>query len=470
MKEKIMKHKNLVLFIVLLSALTATYFFEERSNIIKEDSLAKKSALLDASSLGDIKGIEGIKLNFEKRGEFYHDKNNNLRLSSARLDEFFTILSALKVKTILNQDEVTKVGLPFYIPDPSMTMTFKFEKGDMTFTLGKKLDYDQSFYMGVTKDKKSQVVIVNDESPDPGVYQNDDDYKKSDAKYKRLEMVFLLTNKYFYDGRVFRDFNYALDKLNFKNISIATFRNKKFEVNFENTTTKPAPPAGIEYFEDNWVSFLQFLTKLEGKSLYYPAEPAKLDEVLSQFEIVDRENRKYSLEVYKKYGLENGYFMKSSLDNIIYQLKPEDAQYFFTNVQDFWQKRILPKGKDYNLKVTFYNGKSEEVKIEDKQLFKVLPVDSKFTEASLRALEFKRLMEFVKGEGNHVNVLDISPTKILKENILRVQFENRNLSVILDENEAIIVDLDQKLMIHHYVGAKLPFSVKYEDYFGAAKK
>lgn len=470
MKEKILKHKNLALLVVLILALTATYFFEERSNILKEDAIAKKTALLDMGKMGEITAIEGIKLNFEKRGDFFHDKNNNLRLSQARLDEFFTILAALKIKTILNQDEVTKVGLPYYIPDPSMTMTFKFEKGDITFTLGKKLDYDQSFYMGVTRDKKSQVVIVNDESPDPGVYQNDEDYKKSDAKYKRLEMVFLLTNKYFYDTRLFKDFNYSMDKLNFKTISIATFRNKKYSVNFENSTTNPAPPKGITYFEDNWVSFLQFLTKLEGKTLYYPAEPGKLDEVLSQFEVKDRENRLYTLEVYKKYGEENGYFLKSSLDNIIYQLKPEDAQYFFVNVQDFWQKRILPKEKEYNVKITFYNGKSEDVKIEDKQLFKVLPVNSKFTESTIRALEFKRLMEFIKGEGNRVEELNVSPTKILKDNILRVQFENRNLSVILDENEATLVDLDQKIMIHHYVGAKLPFSVKYEDYFIAAKK
>lgn len=465
MKEKILKHKNLALFIVLVLAIFGTYIFEERSNLIKEDVLAKKTALLDMEKLGDISAISGVKLNFEKRGEYYHDKENNLRLSKDRLAEFVTILSSQKVRTFLNQDEVNKVGVAFYIPDPTMKMTFKFEKGEVTFTLGKKLDYDQSFYMQVTRDNKSQIVIVNDESPDPGVYQNDEEYKKSDAKYKRLEVVFLLTNKYFYDTRVFKDFNYGMEKVNFKTINIATFRNKKYTVNFENSTTNPAPPKGVGYFEENWVSFLQFLTKLEGKSLYYPAEPGKLDEVLSQFEVKDRENRLYTLEVYKKYGDENGYFLKSSLDNIIYQLKPEDAQYFFVNVQDFWEKRILPKEKVYKLKITFYNGKSEEVKIEDKELFKVLPVNSKFTEASIRALEFKRLMEFIKGEGNHVNELTESPTKILKENILRVQFENRNLSVILDENEATIVDLDQKLMIHHYVGAKLPFSVKYEDYF-----
>ena len=38
------------------------------------------------------------------------------------------------------------------------------------------------------------------------------------------------------------------------------------------------------------------------------------------------------------------------------------------------------------------------------------------------------------------------------------------------ENEVILVDFDEKMKIHHYVGAKLPFSIKYEDYFPVAKK
>jgi hypothetical protein len=472
MKAKIIKHKNLVLFLILIIALTATYFFEERGNRINEATQAKKSSLLDAEALGEITAIQGVKLNFEKRGEFFFDKDNNLQLSQARLNEFFQILSGLKVKTFLNQDEVNKVGVNFYIPDPTMQMKFSFEKGDLTFVLGKKLDYDQSFYMQVTKGTTSQIVIVNDESPDPGVYQTDEEYKKSDAKYKRLQIVFFLTNKYFHDTRVFKDFNYTDEKINFKTVSVATFRNKKYSVSFENSTTNPPAPKGILYFEENWLSFHRFLTHLEGKSLYYPGDAKLLSEVLSEFEVTDREGRKYTLDVYKKYADENGYFLKSSLNNIIYQIKPEDAQYFFVNVQDFWEKRIAPKEKVYNFNVSFFDGKSGSVVIQDKELFKALPVagESKFTESSIRALEFKRLVEFFKSEGNHVSDLVESPSELLKKNILRVQFDKRNLSVILEENEAIIVDFDLKIKIHHYIGAKLPFSIKFDDYFITAKK
>ncbi len=470
MKEKLLKHKNLTLFAILALGLLITYIFEERSNRNSEIAEAKRTELLNTEKMGEIRGIKGIKLSFIKNGEFFFDTENNLRLSQDRLGEFFQILSGMKVKTFLNQAEVEKVGVNFYIPDPSMKMTFQFVKGEMTFILGKKLDYDQSFYMQVIKDNTSQIVIVNDESPDPGTYASDEEYKKSDAKYKRLEILFLLTNKYFYDNRVFKGFNYTADKINFKEISIATFRNRKYSVSFDTTTTNPAPPKGIGYFEENWVSFHSFLSKLEGKSLYYPVELNKLDEILSQFNVVDRNGQKYTMDVYKKYGQENGYFLKTSLEDVIYQLRPEDAQYFFVNVQDFWQKRIVPKEKDYNLTVTFFNNETEMVKVQDRELFKVLPTNSKYTETNIRALEFKRLLEFFKMEGSMVNELKESPSELLKKNIMRVQFDNRNLSVILEENEAIIVDHDLKIMIHHYVGAKLPFSIKHSDYFIAAKK
>lgn len=458
------RHKNLSLLALLILAVTVTYFFEERYNINQEAALEKKLSLIDGESMGEITTIEGIKLNFEKRGPIYYDKENNLRLSEARLGEFFEILSNLKIKTLIKAEEVAKVGKTFYIPDPSMKMTFKFVKGEITFILGKKLEYDQSFYMEVIQDQKSQVAIINDESPDPGIYQNDDDYKKSDAKYRRLEILFLLTNKYFYDARVFKDMGYGQEKINFQSIAISTFRNKKYSLDFKSSSTIPPIPKGFKYFEENWISFHRVLTGLEGKNLYFPGEPALLKEPLSRFEVIDRDSRTFTLDVYKRYGEENGYFLKSSLDNVVYQLKPEEARYFFVNVQDFWEKRLGPKGNAYNLRIDFFDGQSIIVEIADKELFKVKGVQQGLDNTKLRPVEFKKLIDFFKSEGDHVSEMSENPTEILKKNIMKVSFENKTLNVILEENEAIIVDLGLKIKLHHYVGATLPFSIKHEDY------
>jgi hypothetical protein len=464
MIDWIKKHKNISLFAVLIVAVAITYFFEERASRNEEAVLEKKLTLLDTKELGDILAIQGIKLSFEKRGDDYYDKESNLKLSRARLDEFFTILSGLKIKSFLDQKEVERVGIQNYIPDPSMQMSFKFEKGEITFILGKKLEYDQSFYMQIIRDQKSQVVIANDESPDPGVYQNDEQYKKSDAKYQRLQMVFLLTNKYFHDTKVLKDLGYEQDKINFKEITISTFRNKKYTINFKDSVTNPPVPKGLKYLEENWISFHRVLTNLEAKGLIYPGEEALLKEPLSRFEVTDREDRKYTLDVYQKYGEENGYFLKSSLDKAIYQLKQEEARYFFVNVQDFWEKKITPSANEYDLTVTFFDGKKLTVFISDKDLFKVTSKTPGVGDNKLKSVYFKQLVDYIKIEGDHVSELTEKPSDILKHNILGLSFENKNLNVILEDNDAITIDPSMKVKIHHYIGEKLPFSIKYEDY------
>jgi hypothetical protein len=456
------KNKNLLLFLILIGALGITYWFEERGNLQTGKIEAKKVEILSTENLGELKAVKGIKIDLVKEGDDYYARDNHLLLSRPRMDEFFKILGGVKVKTFLTEADVAKVGRAFYIPDDALTLTFTFEKGSLSFTLGKKLSFDQTFYMEVFKDGKKQIVIANDESPDPAIYQNEKDYQRSEAKYKRLQIIFMLTNVYFYDTRLFKDFYAKEESLHFDSMTILTFRNKKYTLDFKSTTTNPPSPIGLGYFEENWISFIRTLTKLEAKTVIAPYEPSALSEVLSQFEIVDRAQRKITLTVYKKFGELNGYFLTSSLDKVLYVLKQEDARYFFVNVQDFWKKKIAPIGKEYQLDISFLDGASEQVKISDQELFKVTTTKPGL---AVRPLEFKKLMDFLKTEGDHISEMTEKPSEILKKNIMRLHFENSSLSVILEDNDAVLVDVERKIKIHHYVGAKLPFSLKRTDYF-----
>jgi hypothetical protein len=332
----------------------------------------------------------------------------------------------------------------------------------VTFSLGKKLTYDQTFYMEITEGEKKHIVIVSDESPDPGVYKTDKEYQSSDAKHKRLSMVFMLTNLYFYDTRLFKDMYPDAQAINFDEITISTFRNKKYSINFKKTETNPPAPKGINYFEENWLSFHNSLSRMEGRTLITPYEPSVLSEILSQFEVKDRAGRNYTLTLYKIFGEQNGYFLASSLDKNLYVLKPEDARLFFVNVQDFWKKSIMPDLKEYVLSVTFFDHITDKVKISDKELFKA---ESQTLGFSTNSLEFKKLIDFLKTGGDHVSELTEKPSEIQKKSIMHLNFNNKAMSVILEDNDVILVDQDFKIKIHHYVGAKLPFSIKRSDYF-----
>ena len=456
------KHKNSFLFLVLILSISITYWFEERGTGIALKEEAQRTEVLNSEKLGELKGLRGIKIDIEKKDENYFARNNKIQLSNDRLDEFFKILAGLKVKTFLSDEDVAKVGRGHYIPDDSMKLNFQFEKGEIEFTLGKKLDFDQRFYMEISQNNKKKIVIVNDESPDPGTYQSDKEYQVSDIKYKRLTMVFLLTNVYFYDTRVFKDLYPDEKNINFEHITISTFRNKKFTLNFKDTTTLPLAPKGIAYFEENWLSFHKSITHLMGRTVISPYDPLVLSELLSQFEITDRKGLNINLTVYKKFGEQNGYFLTSNQDKLLYVLKPEDARLFFVNVQDFWKKNLHSFGTDFQLAMTFFDNKMESVKIVDKELFKVVPVKSN---VKVRPMEFKKLIDFLKTEGDHVSELTEKPSEILKKNILRLSFDNKVMSVILEDNDVILVNHELKIKIHHYVGATIPFSIKRSDYF-----
>lgn len=456
------KNRNLSLLIILIFSLILTYIFEERKSRNQEIVLAKKMSILNVDDLGELKNFSGIKLNVDKRGEKYFAKENNLLLSTKKLEEFLVILSGLKIKKILAPAETANIARSFYIPNEDLKLVFTFEKGNLSFSLGKKLDYDQSFYMEVIKGNEKRIMIVADESVDPNVYQNETEYKKSEFKYQRLQMLFYLTNVFFYETKLFVGFPYTESRINFKKIDIATFRNKKFSLDFEKSVTIPPVQNGINYFDDNWVSFHRVLTNVEAKTIYYPYDKAKLSEPLSILDVEDRDGKKYSLEVYKKFGSLPGYFLKNSFNDVLYELRSEDAKYFFVNIQDFWSKKIYPSEKEYTFQLQFpkESQNTYNVSVKDKEIF-----DAKVTNGKLNLVELKKLIDFLKMESDHISEITEKPSDLVGKMILKLYFANRNLGVILEENDLLLVDLDHKLALHYYVGSTVPFSLRMKDYF-----
>ena len=128
-KAYIKNYKNLFLFLLLIVAIGATYIFEEEGNKIAASLESKRTQVLDTEHLGELKGIRGIKIDIEKKGEKYYSRDNQILLATPRLDEMFKILAGLKVKTFLKDEDVARVGRSFYIPDEALKLTFQFEKG-----------------------------------------------------------------------------------------------------------------------------------------------------------------------------------------------------------------------------------------------------------------------------------------------------------------------------------------------------
>jgi len=77
------KNKNLILFLVLVAAIAVTYWFEERGNQNAIMSEARKTEILNAEKLGELKAVKGIKIDFIKKGEQYFARENGLTVIKA---------------------------------------------------------------------------------------------------------------------------------------------------------------------------------------------------------------------------------------------------------------------------------------------------------------------------------------------------------------------------------------------------
>lgn len=459
-----MKKSNLILLAVLILGLTATYFFHEKRN--SEEALIEDSSsrLLDFSTLGDIKRFTTQKADIVKEGEKYFLRDSRYAVNGRRLEEVFTILSNIKTQSIIPLSEIQNLGRSAYIPDDQMRIGFYFESETIFFTLGKKLDFDQTFYLEVERLKNNRsdkvLVIAKDSSLDEGVYQSEEEMKKSDAKYRRLQAIFFLGESFYRDLRIFKD-RYSSESIDIREISFATFRNKKFTVSFEKTKTFPEAPTGVKYFADNWISFYRTVLALNARGIMTTFKPELLKEPLSVVEILDRDNKKEEFTLYRKYGSLSGYFLVSTLEKSLFELDQDQARYFLLNIQDFWEKKVALPGKVFDLELSQDNAQQLKVKIRDLELFRAEPL-SKLDPDNVN---LKKLIDFLKTESNHISKVEKSDRELIQKVRFRMKIDNVLYKVIYEDSDLIFLDTQRNIMYHYYVGNEAPIDLDIKRYW-----
>jgi hypothetical protein len=459
-----MKKSNIILLVVLVLGLTATYFFHEKRNSEEALDLDASSRLLDFSTLGDIQRFTTQKADIVKEGDKYFLRDSRYSVNGGRLEEVFTILSNIKTRSVIPLAEIQNLGRSAYIPDDLMRIGFYFKDETIFFTLGKKLDFDQTFYLEVERLKNNRsdkvLVIAQDASLDEGVYKSEEEMKKSDAKYRRLQAIFFLGESFYRDLRIFKD-RYSSEGIDIKEISFATFRNKKFIVSFENTKTIPVAPLGVKYFADNWISFYRTILALNARGIMTTFKPELLKEPLSAVEITDRENKKEEFTLYRKYGSLSGYFLVSTLEKSLFELDQDQARYFLLNIQDFWEKKIPLPGKVFDLELTQEKSPTLKVKIRDLELFRA----ESLNKLDPDNVNLKKLIDFLKTESNHLSMVEKSDQELIQKVRFSMKIDKTNYNVIYEDSDLIFLDSQRNIMYHYYVGNESPIDLDIKRYW-----
>ena len=173
------------------------------------------------------------------------------------------------------------------------------------------------------------------------------------------------------------------------------------------------------------------------------------------------------ISLYRKFNDLNGYFAVFDDENIIYELKGENAKLFFVNVQDFWGKSIwktLNNDKLINsisFSFSFFKEESSLLKAQLNDEFKIENLTNHNLVPS--NISFYQLFDLLQVSADYVSELD--KVDIFEKYIFKINIFKFNLYLIMQKGELIFIIEQLKLKFHYYSSNIPKIALELSDYF-----
>ena len=436
--------------IILSGFLVFTYWHEELGGEKKRATQKEAKALFQNKNLGQLKSIKFPKFNLVIRDGKYFTKEKNYPADKKKTEKLIEILSSLEVVSIIDKEKI-RTSREHFFPQEDLLFSFQFERGELSYRLGAKLDYSQEFYVEVGLGNEKNLVVAKDSTPQYGVYQ-EKSLETSAQKYNRFKYILSLREKDLFDTDPFKN-----HPLNLGKVIVENARNKKFEIDFTKKNTNPGTFKNLSYKESLFDEYAQKLTNLKAIDIHF--DPISKD--LSNLESTVAFPLKTSL--YKTYNGREGYFLKVEGDKDLYELSQKDSTLFFTNVQDFWNKEII-NPEMYHTPATFiFEGKPKvSVRIKDSKPFEVQSFDAPF---NINQNSFKKIYSLLLNPAERVLEIDHYLKEDLKKGLFNIQVNDLMFKIFKIKNELLFVNEKDKLVYIYDVGMENPIEVKFENYF-----
>ena len=340
---------NLLLLIILGLLISIAYFSEERTEQARLEQEKLAAQLYDPSRFGALQGLETPTTKILKGGEYYYTAKD-YRISDPKIvEKVFDILSNVKSRRHLTPQEVKALDRKVLFPDDNALFTFYFEKGNLSYLLGRKLDFDRSFYMEIRNSLTglSHVVIAYDQTADEGAYP-EEIFHRSPEKYNRLVSLLRLPDQFFHDLHLLRRTTVQQIYENWKKIEITSERNPAFSIDLEKKTTTPAPYLGLTYIPAHFEQFLTGLVEMRAQKLLLGGKKQHLKDLEVSYSVVKKSGAREFISLYRNYlgeqvavGEFKPYYVHTSLSDDIFVVDEETAKLFRTHHQDFWKKQFF---------------------------------------------------------------------------------------------------------------------------------
>lgn len=426
---------NIKLFIFLVFLITGTYFYIERPDRLwwsAHDKTYTLKALAENAQVFEIHNMKWIL----KDGQWVHDAD---LLSVSTWTKWKKILTSLKLER--------------EIP---LTNGLKKENFiSQGFTLG--LDEEKYIIGDLTLDGKSLYIldIGQQKILQMGLLPSD--------FFKVLEELKEMSLEKMIEKRIIAYFNEVeFDKVVFETPGILSF-----ELDLIKKITHPAPINGVLthpqleqkfYYE---LELLQFTQQL-------PYNPGLLYQKMSELIFMDKNKKMLTFELHRT-GPQNADAVVFVPDTKqIFKVQGQTAKVFFNQVQDYWDKKIIPRNvfKAFTeIPVNFILGeRTALVSVANQE-----PLGLSST-VGLKQDKLQSLFSIIFNlahydEASRVSILSKSERQQFQNELhLRVQVFGQELMLIRKTNELVVVNFTQGFKAH-FILFDISIGDQWEDFF-----
>ncbi|MBL7663941.1 MAG: hypothetical protein JNM93_02320 [Bacteriovoracaceae bacterium] len=454
--------KNSVLLVLLIALLGLAYVLEEyipKRNLLEEKTQHSMIKLNRFERI-DLKNVTIIK------------ENNNLRImntifpiSNEKMAKLVEALSNIRIIKKIENNVDDEAFIKEIFNADSLSFTVTSDNVSTVYTIGSEPSLTGHFYVSRQVGYQAEFFLCRDDSLYDGVYQS-----QEDVELKRFYRLYQLLSSQlldFVEPLIFPSAYFSKVKV----AEIKNNRNRFYQVNFHNKSTIPEILQSMNYNERYFLHFLQEFQQMKLKNIY--ENKNALDEMLAEVTF----DRNLDVRLYKKYSGKEGYFISFSDSLFVFEIGEYQAKLFFSNVQDFWDKKLTFLSKIDNLKnfeffITFFESSEEKkylVRIVDDKNLNLEVIDH----SELRPVreKFVQLIKILFSIDNFFMAERVEPYthQFYEENKkfreIRLGVQGRNIDLYFAGHEIILANVTDGHLLYYRNTENLIFGNTIDAFF-----
>jgi hypothetical protein len=323
--------KNGYLLLIFVGLLAIAFVFEEWRPAKKREQELRARLILAPEISAQLETIALPHTLMKKENGRFWCQDPHYPVDPEKEKQMLVILKNLEMDREINVSEIQSQPLQNFFPENTLRFSITAAGKIYQYLMGKKLDFDQKFYLSVESEGVKKWAVAEDPSPAEGFYVPEDAHRSA-VRYERLRNMILARPQIFLDHRLFKE----ITPVNLDRLSSMKIIQGKLQLAVNFGQGKEVPAAMQEWREK--------LRAVRASYVYYPVVAKNLKEKISSLELLFQDGQKVSMKLFRFYGSLEGLFLQTTFDPLLYELGEETYQLFMVTGEHLGKPPPPPSG------------------------------------------------------------------------------------------------------------------------------